>query len=92
MILFMYKETYFNTNELDSCIPSICVSLLNDYKVVLPIDDVPIIDSRMNPFEERSDYVNQRALSNDPFEILIGSITSSKTKKIQDEFIRLYLG
>jgi len=46
----------------------------------------------MNPFEERSDYVNQRALSNDPFEILIGSITSSKTKKIQDEFIRLYLG
>jgi len=72
MILLMYKETYFNINELDSCIPSICVSLLNDYKVVLPIDDVPIIDSRTNPFEERKDYANQQALPNDPFEYQLG--------------------
>ena len=82
MILLMYKETYFNTNELDAYIPIIFVSLLNDYKVLLPIDGVPIIDSRTNPFEKKGDYVNQWALPNDPFVIPIGSIISSKTKNI----------
>ena len=28
MILLLYKEAYFNTDELDSCVPSVCVSLL----------------------------------------------------------------
>jgi hypothetical protein len=28
MILLLYKEAYFNTNELDSCVLSVCVSLL----------------------------------------------------------------
>jgi hypothetical protein len=28
MILLVYKETYFNTNELDSCFYSVFISLL----------------------------------------------------------------
>jgi hypothetical protein len=31
MILLVYKEIYFNTNKFDHCIPSVCVSLLQDY-------------------------------------------------------------
>jgi hypothetical protein len=28
IILLVYKETYFNTNELDSCVYSVFISLL----------------------------------------------------------------
>jgi hypothetical protein len=40
MILLLYKETYFNANELDSCVLSICVSLLHEFKNVFP-DKIP---------------------------------------------------
>jgi hypothetical protein len=40
LILFMYNKTYFNTNELDLCISSICVFLLQDYKDIFP-DKIP---------------------------------------------------
>ena len=31
IILFVYKEIYFNTNKLNPCIPSVCASLLLDH-------------------------------------------------------------
>ena len=31
MILLVYKEAYFNANDLDSVIPSVAVSLMQDY-------------------------------------------------------------
>ena len=40
MILLVYKKIYFNTNELDPCIPSICVSLLHGYEDIFH-DKVP---------------------------------------------------
>jgi len=36
MILLMHKEAYFNTNEFDPYIPSICVSLLQDCEDIFP--------------------------------------------------------
>jgi hypothetical protein len=36
MVLLVYKETHFNTNELDPCIHSVYVSLLQDYNDILP--------------------------------------------------------
>jgi hypothetical protein len=40
MILLMYNDTYFNTNELDPCISSVCIFLLQDYKYIFP-DEIP---------------------------------------------------
>jgi hypothetical protein len=31
IILLVYKEAYFNTNELDSAIPSVAVSLMQEF-------------------------------------------------------------
>ena len=38
MILLVYKEAYFNTNNLDSAIPSLTVSLLQEFDDVSPED------------------------------------------------------
>jgi hypothetical protein len=32
IILLVYKEIYFNTNNLDSFIPSVVISFLQDFK------------------------------------------------------------
>jgi hypothetical protein len=32
MILLVYKKVYFNTNNLNSFIPSIAISLLKDFE------------------------------------------------------------
>jgi len=31
MILLLYEEAYFNTNKLDSYVPNICISLLQEF-------------------------------------------------------------
>lgn len=36
MILFMYKEACFNTNQIDHCVPSVAVSLLQQFNDVFP--------------------------------------------------------
>jgi hypothetical protein len=38
MILLVYKEAYFNTNDLDSAIPSVAVSLMQEFDDVFPED------------------------------------------------------
>jgi hypothetical protein len=35
MILLVYKEAYFNTNDLDSAIPSVAVSLMHEFDDVM---------------------------------------------------------
>jgi hypothetical protein len=40
MILLVYKESYFNTNDLDHIVPSIAISLLQEFDDVLP-DNTP---------------------------------------------------
>jgi hypothetical protein len=36
MILLVYKEAYFNSNDLDSAFPSVAVSLLQEFDDVFP--------------------------------------------------------
>jgi hypothetical protein len=36
MILLLYKDVYFNTNDLDRCLPIIFVSLLHGFKDIFP--------------------------------------------------------
>ena len=38
IFVFLYKETCFNTNELDESLPSVVVSLLQEYEDVFPND------------------------------------------------------
>jgi hypothetical protein len=40
MILLVHKKTYFNTNDLDSAIPSVTVSLLQEFDDGFP-EDIP---------------------------------------------------
>jgi hypothetical protein len=40
MILLVYKEAYFNTNNLDYAIPSVAVSLMQEFDDVFP-EDIP---------------------------------------------------
>ena len=40
IFVLLYKETCFNTNELDKSLPSVVVSLLKEYEDVFP-NDVP---------------------------------------------------
>jgi len=40
MILLVYKEAYFNTNDLHSAIPSVAVSLMQEFDDVFP-EDIP---------------------------------------------------
>ena len=35
IILLVYKEAYFNTNDLDSAIPSVAVSLMHEFDDVM---------------------------------------------------------
>ena len=41
MILLVHKKTYFNTNDLDSAIPSVAVSLMKEFDDVLFPEDIP---------------------------------------------------
>ena len=40
IILLVYKKLYFNTNKLDPSIPSVCVSLLQEFDDMFP-DKIP---------------------------------------------------
>jgi hypothetical protein len=65
MILLVYKETYFNTNDLDSAIPSVAVSLMQEFDNVFP-EDIP---SRLPPLrgiEHQIDLVPEASIPNHP--------------------------
>ena len=38
ILVLLYKDVFFNTNELDESLPSVVVSLLQEYEVVFPND------------------------------------------------------
>ena len=57
MILLVYKEAYFNTNDLDHMVPSAAISLLQKFDDFLFPDDTP---SRLPPLrgiEHQIDFV-----------------------------------
>jgi hypothetical protein len=40
LILLMYRETYFNINDLDHFVPNVVISLLREFEDVFP-EDIP---------------------------------------------------
>ena len=40
MILLVYKEAFFNSDDLDSCVPNVVKVLLQEFEDVFP-DDIP---------------------------------------------------
>jgi hypothetical protein len=65
IFVLLYKEACFNTNELDESLPSVVVSLLQEYEDVFP-NDVP---SGLPPFrgiEHQIDFVPGATIPNRP--------------------------
>ena len=65
MILLVYKEAYFNTNDLDHIVPSVAISLLQEFDNSFP-DDTP---NRLPPLrgkEHQIDFVRGALIPNRP--------------------------
>ena len=59
----MYKEVCFNTNELDESLPSVIVSLLQEYEDVFP-NDVPNGLPPIRGIEHQIDFVLGATITN----------------------------
>ena len=65
MILLVYKKAYFNTNDFDHIVPSVAISLLQEFDDVFP-NDTP---SRLPPLrgiENLIDFVPEASIPNRP--------------------------
>ncbi|GKV07007.1 hypothetical protein SLEP1_g18820 [Rubroshorea leprosula] len=63
MFVLLYKDTYFNTNELNDSLPSAIKSLLQDFKDVFP-DDVPNGLPPMRGIEHQIDFIPGATIPN----------------------------
>jgi hypothetical protein len=64
IILLMYKKTYFNTNDLNHCIPSVYVFLLQDFKIFR--DEIPSGLLLIRGIEHQIDLVSKAYIPNRP--------------------------
>ena len=65
MILIVYKEAYFNTNDLDHIVPSVAISLLQEFDDVFP-DDTPSGLPPLRGIEHQIDFVPGASIPNRP--------------------------
>ena len=65
MILLVHKKTYFNTNDLDSAIPSVVVSLMKEFDDVLS-KDIPSGLPPLRGIEHQIDLVPRASIPNRP--------------------------
>jgi hypothetical protein len=65
MILLVYNEAYFNTNDLDHIVPSVAISLLQDFDDVFP-DDTPSGLPPLRGIEHQIDFVPGASFPNGP--------------------------
>ena len=65
IFVLLYKEACFNTNELDKSLPSVVVSLLQEYKDVFP-NDVPNRLPPIRGIEHQIDFVSGATIPNRP--------------------------
>jgi hypothetical protein len=65
MIVLMYKEALLNTNQLDPSLPSVVVSLLQDFKDILP-EEVPHGLPPIRGIEHQIDFVPGASIPNRP--------------------------
>ena len=65
MIVLMYKEALLNTNQLDSSLPSVVVSLLQEFEDVFP-EEVPHGLPPIRGIEHQIDFVPGASIPNRP--------------------------
>ena len=65
MILIVYKKAYFNSNNFDSIIPSVVISLLQEFDDVL-LDDIPSGLPPLRGIEHHVDLVPEASILNRP--------------------------
>ncbi|GKV48658.1 hypothetical protein SLEP1_g55459 [Rubroshorea leprosula] len=65
MFVLLYKDAYFNTNELNDSLPSVVKSLLQDFKDVFP-DDVPNGLPPIRGIEHQIDFIPGATIPNRP--------------------------
>ncbi|GKV49088.1 hypothetical protein SLEP1_g55857 [Rubroshorea leprosula] len=63
MFLLLYKDAYFNTNELNDSLPSVVKSLLQDFKDVFP-DDFPNGLPPVRGIEHQIDFIPGATIPN----------------------------
>ena len=63
LFVLLYKEACFNTNEFDESLPSIVVSLLQEYEDVFP-NDVPSGLPLIRGIEHQIDFVPGATIPN----------------------------
>jgi hypothetical protein len=100
IFVLLYKEACFNTNKLDESLPSVVVSLLQEYEDVFP-NDVPSGLPPIRGIEHQIDFVPGASIPNrpayrsndgnqsgpsleDPLQVSYGPITRSRAKKIKE--------
>ena len=65
IFVLLYKEVCFNTNELDESLPSVVVSLLQEYEDVFP-NDIPCGLPHIRGIEHQIDFVPGATIPNRP--------------------------
>ena len=65
MISLVYKEAFFNLDELDSCVPSVVKVLLQEFEDVFP-DDIPSGLPSIRGIEHQIDFVPGASILNRP--------------------------
>jgi hypothetical protein len=65
MILLVYKEAYFNTNDLDHIVPSVAIALLQEFDDVFP-DDTPSGLPPLRGIEHQINFVHGASIPNRP--------------------------
>ena len=63
IILLVYKEAFFNSDDLDSCVPSVVKVLLQEFEDVFP-DDIPSGLPPIRGIEHQIDFVPGASIPN----------------------------
>jgi hypothetical protein len=65
VILLVYKEAYFNSNNLDSCVPSVVKVLLQEFEDVFS-EEIPSSLPPIKGIEHQIDFVPRASIPNRP--------------------------
>jgi hypothetical protein len=95
MILHVYKEACFNTNEIDHCVPSVVVSVLQEFDDVFP-DDIPSGLPPLRGIQHQIDFVPGASIpnrsTNRSNHILTISNAPSTFMRLMNHVLRKYIG